>query len=55
MEKEIHSGHEEKLTCGAPMFITGCDYSAAAKDDGCDVCTCRTGECPWTHHTGTFL
>lgn len=53
--KWLYAQAKEQCTCQAPMFITGCDHSVATGDDRVDECTCRTGECPWTHHTGVFL
>ena len=53
--KWLYAQAKEKCTCQAPMFITGCDHSVATGHDHVDECTCRTGECPWTHHTGVFL
>lgn len=43
----------ENCICDAPEFITGCD-NAVAHVGGKDQCVCRTGECPWTRHLGTF-
>lgn len=45
---------KENCLCGAPAFITGCDNAIAHEGDK-DRCVCRTGECPWTRHTGVFL
>ena len=51
----LYAQAEEKCTCGAPPFITGCDNEVATGEDSEDECMCTTGECPWTHHTGVFL
>ena len=51
----LYAQAREKYTCQAPMFITGCDNAVATRKDDVDECICTTGECPWTHHTGTFL
>lgn len=51
----LYAQAEEKCTCGAPPFITGCDNEVATGGDSEDECTCTTGECPWTLHTGVFL
>ena len=53
--KWLYAQAKEQCTCQAPMFITGCDHSVSTGHDRVDECTCRTGECPWTHHTGVFL
>ena len=51
----LYAQAKERCTCQAPMFITGCDHTVSAGEDRVDECTCTTGECPWTHHTGVFL
>ena len=51
----LYARAKEKCTCQAPGFITGCDNAVATGKDHEDACTCTTGECPWTHHTGVFL
>lgn len=51
----LYAQAKEKCTCQAPLFITGCDNAVATGEDSEDACTCMTGECPWTHHTGVFL
>ena len=51
----LYTQAKEKCTCGAPLFITGCDNAVATGEDSEDECTCTTGECPWTLHTGVFL
>ena len=51
----LYAQAKEKCTCGAPLFITGCDNAVATGEDSEDECTCTTGECPWTRHTGVFL
>ena len=51
----LYAQAKEKCTCGAPLFITGCDNAVATGEDSEDKCTCTTGECPWTLHTGAFL
>ena len=51
----LYAQAKEKCTCQAPRFITGCENAVATGTDGVDECTCTTGECPWTLHTGTFL
>lgn len=51
----LYAQSKEKCTCQAPLFITGCDNAVATGEDSEDACTCMTGECPWTHHTGAFL
>ena len=51
----LYAQAKERCTCQAPRFITGCDNAVATGEDSEDVCTCMTGECPWTHHTGVFL
>ena len=51
----LYAQAREKCTCQAPRFITGCDNAVATRKDDVDECTCTTGECPWTHHTGVFL
>lgn len=51
----LYARAKEKCTCQAPMFITGCENAVSAGKDSADECTCATGECPWTHHTGMFL
>lgn len=51
----LYAQAKEKCTCQAPRFITGCDNAVATRKDDVDECTCTTGECPWTHHTGVFL
>ena len=51
----LYAPAREKCTCGAPAFITGCDNAIVSGDEGADSCECRTGECPWTRHTGVFL
>lgn len=45
----------ENCLCGAPAFITGCDCAYARGNGETDSCMCRTGECPWTKHLGTFI
>ena len=51
----LYAQAKEKCTCQAPLFITGCDNAVATGEDSEDECTCTTGECPWTLHTGVFL
>ena len=51
----LYAQAKERCTCQAPMFITGGDHTVSAGEDRVDECTCTTGECPWTHHTGVFL
>lgn len=52
----LYAQAKEKCTCCAPSFITGCDHMAETGDNHVATeCTCRTGECPWTHNTGVFL
>ena len=51
----LYARAKEKCTCQAPKFITGCENAVATRKDDVDECTCTTGECPWTLHTGTFL
>lgn len=51
----LYAQAREKCTCQAPRFITGCDNAVATRKDDVDECTCTTGECPWTRHTGVFL
>ena len=51
----LYSHANDRCTCQAPMFITGCDHTVSAGEDRVDECTFTTGECPWTHHTGVFL
>ena len=51
----LYAPAKEKTTCQAPLFITGCDNAVATGEDSEDACTCMTGECPWTLHTGVFL
>lgn len=53
--KWLYAQTKEKCTCQAPLFITGCDNAVSTGEDSEDVCTCTTGECPWTLHTGVFL
>ena len=52
--KWLYAQAKEKCTCGAPLFITGCDNAVATGEDSEDECTCITDECPWTLHTGVF-
>ena len=51
----LYAQAREKCTCQAPRFITGCENAVATETDSEDACTCTTGECPWTRHTGVFL
>lgn len=51
----LYAQAKERCICQAPMFITGCDHTVSAGENRVDECTCTTGECPWTHHTGVFL
>ena len=51
----LYAQAKEKCTCQAPRFITGCENAVATETDSEDACTCTTGECPWTLHTGVFL
>lgn len=51
----LYAQAREKCTCQAPRFITGCENAVATGTDSEDACTCTTGECPWTRHTGAFL
>ena len=51
----LYEPAKEKCTCQAPRFITGCENAVATGEDSEDACTCMTGECPWTRHTGVFL
>ena len=53
--KWLYAQAKEKCICQAPMFITGCDNAVSTGKDRVDECTCATGECPWTRHTGVFL
>ena len=51
----LYAQAKERCTCCAPSFITGCDHMDETGDNHVAECTCRTGECPWTHNTGVFL
>ena len=51
----LYAQAKERCTCQAPGFIIDCTNAVQTRKDDVDECTCRTGECPWTLHTGVFL
>lgn len=50
----LYAEAQEKCFCRAPAFITGCEHAHAPGDGGTDLCVCKTRECPWMQHTGSF-